>query len=162
MDGLLGPREHDGLGGAAHEIAEGRRRVGHGVRAVGHHETVVLVVIPLDGPGDHQPVGRGHVRAVDVQHLDGVGLADVFQARHCPQKLLPGDGGREATFRIARGDGPPGGNQQYLLHGCSIAEVQAFCKEYGKKKISRSLGRLILLVVGLAWFRGDLTCRTAS
>ena len=63
-DGFLCAGEDDGLGAALHQIAEGRRRVGHGIRTVGHHEAVVGTVVLPDAPGDHQPVLRLHVGAV--------------------------------------------------------------------------------------------------
>ena len=53
--GLVQPLQHEGQGGGG---------VGHGVRAVEHHEAVV-VVIPLgDGAADHVPLPHGDVRGV--------------------------------------------------------------------------------------------------
>ena len=76
-DGLLGPGEDDGLGAVLDEIAQGRRRIGHGVRPVGEDEAVVVIVVRPDAAGHGQPVLGGDVGAVQVQDLQAVRPAEL-------------------------------------------------------------------------------------
>ena len=73
--GLLRAGEHDGLGALLNEIAECRRRIGHGICPVQNHETVVVGITLDDDVADAHPVAGAHVGAVDVHGLHDIELA---------------------------------------------------------------------------------------
>ena len=79
---LLGSRKHDGLGALLNEVAEGRRRIGHGIGAVGDDEPVIVLIVFPDALCHLQPVGRGDVGAVQIQKLQALHPADL---RHSGQ-----------------------------------------------------------------------------
>ena len=87
MDGLLAARENDGLGAVLDEVAQGRRRVGHGVGAMADHKPVVFLVVLLHRPDDHQPMLGGHVGGVDVAHLEAVHMAELLHRRDVLQEI---------------------------------------------------------------------------
>ena len=81
-DGLLRSGQHDGLGAALHQIAEGRRRIGHGVGAVTDHEAVVLLVVVPDGLRHPQPMLGLKIGAVQTVYLNAVHMAQFTDPGH--------------------------------------------------------------------------------
>ena len=116
-DGLLGAGEDDGLGAALDEVGEPGGGVGHGVRAVGEDEAVVLLVVLPDAAGHPEPVLGGDVGAVQVQELHAVHPAELRDGGDMAQKLLRAELGGEAAFRQLRGDGAAGADEQDAFHG---------------------------------------------
>ena len=116
MDGFLAAGEDDGLGAALDEVAEGRRRVGQGVRPVAEDEAIVVVIPRLHRPGNVQPAVWGHVGGVDVAHLKGVHLTELLHRRDVPEKICPFHPRGQPGLCHLRGDGPPGSNHQNLFH----------------------------------------------
>ena len=115
-DGSLGAGQHNRLRTTLDQIAQGRRRIRHGVRAVGDNKAVIAAVVVPDTGGDLQPVSRGHVGAVQVQQLEAVHAADVRDPGNMGEQLLRGQLRRKAAVRHVRGDGAASADQQNLLH----------------------------------------------
>ena len=87
---ILGTGEDDGLGTSLNQIAQCRRCIGHGIRAVGQHETVIGMIVLPDALGHHQPVLRCDVGAVQTQQLDALHLADFGNGRNMSKQLFRG------------------------------------------------------------------------
>ncbi len=86
--GFWAPVRDDGLGAVLNQIAQGRRRIGHGVRAVADDEAVVVVVVLPDGLGRPQPVGGMDAGAVQTIQLDAVHMAQLGDAGEIGQQLV--------------------------------------------------------------------------
>ena len=113
---LLRAGQHDGLRAALHQVGQRGGRVGHRVGAVQHHEPVVGVVGVHDLVADAHPVGRAHVRAVDVHGLHHVEVAHIRDLGHVARQLLAAQRRRQAASVLDRCDGAARRHQQYLLH----------------------------------------------
>ena len=59
--GFWAPVRTTGFGLPWIKIAQGRRRIGHGVRAVQHHEAVIAVISLRDDLCDPLPMGGVHI-----------------------------------------------------------------------------------------------------
>ena len=116
-DGLLGAGEDNGLGAVLNQIAQGRRRIGHGVRAVADDEAVVVVVVLPDGLGRPQPVGGMDAGAVQTIQLDAVHMAQLGDAGEIGQQLVGVQLRCQALRRHLRGDGAAGADHEDLFHG---------------------------------------------
>ena len=99
------------------QIRQRRRRIGHGVGAVGDHKTVVVVVVFLDGGGHEQPLFRLDVGAVDVEQLHRVDGTEVLGLRNTFVQLPGGDAGGQTVLRGGGGDGSAGGDKKNALQG---------------------------------------------
>ena len=115
-DGLLGAGEDDGLGAVLYQIAQGCRRIGHGVRAVADDEAVVVVVVLPDGLGRPQPVGGVNAGAVQTIQLDAVHMAQLGDAGEISQQLVGAQLRCQALRRHLRGDGAAGADHEDLFH----------------------------------------------
>ena len=98
-DRLLGAGKHDGLGALLNEIAECRRRIGHGICPVGENKAVVLPVMLSDTAGHQQPVPRGDVGAVQVQKLYAFHHADARNGGDVCQKVAGSQLRRQPALR---------------------------------------------------------------
>ena len=63
--GQLTAGEDDRLAQVLEHKAQRRSRIGHGVGAVEHNETIIIVVLALDNIGNIDPQGGGHIRRID-------------------------------------------------------------------------------------------------
>ena len=114
-DGPLGPGEDNGLRAPLDQVAQGRRRIGHGVRTVGEDEAVVAPIVFPEAPGHLEPVAGADVGAVQVQKLEAVHGANFRNTRDMAQKLLRGQLRGEAPLRHLRGNGASGTDEQNAL-----------------------------------------------
>ena len=116
-DGLLRARQDDRLGRALDQIAQGRRGIGHGVRAVADDEAVVPVIARADGPRDLQPVGRAEIRAVEREQLQALHPAQRRHRRDEREQLLARQLRHQPLRRLSGRDGPAGADHKDLFHG---------------------------------------------
>ena len=82
VDGLLGARQDDGLGGILDQVREGGRRIGHGVRPMADDEAVIVLVGRFNGAGHLDPVLGLNVGGVQVDELDGGDVNEVTRLGH--------------------------------------------------------------------------------
>ena len=123
-DGVLRPRQHDGFARAGQHIAQGRRRIGHGIGAVGDDKTVIVIIGFQNGPGDGLPVFGMYVGAVQLEELPRFHLADFLDLGHPAQQFPAGQLGDLAFLCLQRGDGAAGGQHQDFLHDGSFPSLQ--------------------------------------
>lgn len=123
VDGTLRAGEHDGLGRALDQVRQRRRRIGHGVRAVQHDESVTGVVALPDGLRHGQPVRGRHVRAVDAAYLRRLHAAQPLRQAQAAQDIRRAQARRKPLAALARGDRAAGGDHADALsipfHGSS-------------------------------------------
>ena len=133
--GLLRAREHNGLGAALDEVGEGRRRVGHGVRAVQHHKAVVVVVGIHDRGGDALPVARAHVGRVDVHGLNDVQVTQAARLRNVASQLLAGERrGKARSVCLRHGcNGAARGHHEDPLHALLRSRSASMPRSAGKR-----------------------------
>ena len=115
-DRLLRAGDDDGLGVILNQVRQGRRRVGHRVRAVREDKAVVSVIV-LAHAGRHlQPVAAVDVRAVAVHELHGVDPAQLLKLRYLGKELTGGELRREPVGRLLGRDRAAGGDHEDVLH----------------------------------------------
>ena len=118
-DGQLAAGEDDGLGEVLEHIGEGRGGVGHGVGAVKHDETVVLVVAVGNDVSNGCPSGWRHVAGVDGRiELEGVDVGgELVQFRHVLKQVLEVEGFEGTRFGVAvHADGTAGVDEEDFIH----------------------------------------------
>ena len=115
-DRLLRAGDDDGLGVILNQVRQGRRRVGHRVRAVREDKAVVSVIVPAHAGRHLQPVAAVDVRAVAVHELHGVDPAQLLELRHLGKELLGGELRREPVGRLLGRDRAAGGDHENMLH----------------------------------------------
>ena len=108
--------QHDGLGAALHQIAERRRRIGHGIGAVADHEAVVLFVVVPDGLRHPQPVLGLEIGAVQTVYLNAVHMAQFTDPGHKGQQLAGVQFRGQALRGHFAGNGAAGADHQDMLH----------------------------------------------
>ena len=126
-DGLLGSSEDDGLGAVLDQIAQGRRRVGHGIGAVADDEAVVLVVMLPDGPGQAQPMVRPDVGAVQTVQLQAVHPAQLSHPGCVLQKAAGVQLGSQTVCRLTGGNGAAGADHEDVFHSKAPLTNQWYC-----------------------------------
>ena len=113
-DRQLGACEDDRLCQVLEHVGEGRGGIGHRIRTMQHHETVVTVVVVGDTMGDIRPAGRGHVAGVDGgRELEGVDLrVELLEFGYVDDEMLEIEGFEGTRLGVAvHADGAAGVNQ---------------------------------------------------
>ena len=101
-DGLLRAGQNYRLRAVLYEVGKGGSGISHRVRAVRYHETVVLPVVFFNAVGDRKPVSVIQIRAVQIEKLYRVYLAETRDFGHIRQNFFGCHKRGEPAFRHAR------------------------------------------------------------
>ena len=112
----MGPGKDNGLGTALDQIAQGRRRVGHGIGAVADDKAVVGIVAFAQDLYYAQPVFGADIGAVQAIQLKAIHQAELANIGNKLQQLLRVQLRRQPIRGHFRGDGAAGADHENSFH----------------------------------------------